>query len=207
MTKWLIYLFIGLVLLAPSLQVEAKEYVPRRAYAYQHDLIRNTRAVWGINAPIAVFAGQIHQESLWRPDAKSAYAHGLTQFTPDTAVWISTLYKNELGEAAPYNPGWALRALARYDYHLYGRLVGKTECDKWAFTLSAYNGGLGWVLKDKKLAKAKGKDPFIWFGHVEMYNAGRGAAFFHENRGYPKRILLTLQPLYASWGPSVVCTP
>ena len=69
-------------------------------------------------------------------------------------------------------------------------------------TLSAYNGGLGWVWRDQKLAAAQGADSARWFDQVERYNAGRHAAAFRENRGYPRLILRTFEPRYvaAGWG-------
>ena len=184
----------------------AAEFVPRDARIYQRDLTRNARAVWGLTAPIALFAAQIHQESRWRPNAKSPYAGGLAQFTPDTAQWIAGVYASTLGDAQPFNPAWALRALVTYDLHLWRRTSGATACDRWAFTLAGYNGGPGWITRDKRLAKQRGADPERWFGHVEKHNAGRAGHFFAENRGYPVRILLVLQPLYAGWGHAVNCT-
>jgi membrane-bound lytic murein transglycosylase MltF len=76
-----------------------------------------------------------------------------------------------------------------------------------AFALSAYNGGLGWVQRDRRTARAAGADPDRWWAAVERYNAGRNAASFAENRGYPKRILTRNEPLYigAGWGLGV-CT-
>ena len=180
--------------------------IPRNAYKYQRDIIRNARAVWGLTGPVATFAGQIHQESAWREDAQSPYAGGLAQFTPDTAKWISQTYNDELAANTPFEPQWALRALVRYDKHLWDRVAGLTECDKMAFVLSAYNGGLGWVNRDKAKAEAAGQDPEVYWYSVELYNAGRGEAFFRENRGYPRRILLKLQDLYGWWGPAINCT-
>lgn len=183
----------------------AAESIPRDAYKFQRELTRNARAVWGLNAPIAVFAAQIHQESLWRTDAKSPYAGGLAQFTPGTAKWIAGAYPADLKSAAPFNPSWALRALVQYDQHLFTRVSGRTSCDRWAFTLSGYNGGPGWVTRDKALTRKNGADPERWFGHVEKFNAGRAKWAFKENRGYPRRILLVLQPLYTQWGVNVRC--
>lgn len=185
---------------------KAGEYVPREALKYQRDLIRNARVVWGLTAPIAAFAGQIHQESRWNPDAKSAFAGGLAQFTPATATWIAGVYPAELGSNQPFNPVWALRALVQYDLHLWNRVSGADSCERFAFTLSAYNGGPGWVTRDKKLAQRSGADPERWFSHVELYNAGRREDFFRENRGYPQRILKRLQYLYAAWGPMISCS-
>ena len=75
-----------------------------------------------------------------------------------------------------------------------------------AFTLSAYNGGLGWVNRDKKLARQKGMDSARWFGAVETVNAGRSVAAWKENRNYPRFILKERQHTYrkAGWGPGIM---
>ncbi len=188
---------------SPSASSQVAPYPPR-ANAYKRDLIANAHFVWGLNAPIAAFAGQIHQESAWQPDAKSIYAGGLAQFTPDTAEWISGKYP-DLATNQPFEPAWALRALTRYDKELYLRYQdSKDTCNQWAFTLSAYNGGAGWVNRDKDLAFSNKVDDTTWFGAVERYSK-RSAAAIKENRNYPKRILYDLQPLYITWGPQVPC--
>lgn len=177
---------------------------PRASLSYRADLIRSARFVWGLDAPIPSFAAQIHQESGWRPDAQSAFAAGLTQFTPATAEWISGAYPNELGEGQPFNPKWAIRALVRYDRHLWERNVAATDCDRMAFVLAAYNGGNGWVNKDRRLTKAKGGDPLRWWGHVEKYSP-RATWAYKENRDYPRKILYKWQPIYAGWGGKRLC--
>ncbi|MGS8713343.1 lytic transglycosylase domain-containing protein, partial [Salmonella enterica subsp. enterica serovar Infantis] len=68
-------------------------------------------------------------------------------------------------------------------------MSAKNSCPRMAFTLSAYNGGTGWVNRDKKLAAAKGVDASIWFEHVERVNAGRTASNWRENRHNPKAII------------------
>ena len=120
---------------------------------------------------------------------------------PATADWIAEAYP-ALADQQPFNPGWGLRALVTYDRHLWERVKASSECDRMAMTLSAYNGGLGWVWRDQKLATANGADSSRWFGQVERFNAGRHAAAFKENRGYPRLILLTYEPRYiaAGWG-------
>jgi soluble lytic murein transglycosylase-like protein len=162
------------------------------------------RATWGLNAPVATFAAQVHQESGWRPDARSRFAGGLAQFTPDTAEWISQAYAGELGANQPFNPAWALRALVRYDLHLWALIRAVSDCDRMAMALAAYNGGLGWVQRDQRLAVAAGADPMRWWGHVERHTA-RADWAREENRGYPRRILLQLQPRYKAWGLGVLC--
>lgn len=181
--------------------------IPREAQQYRHILTREAHLHWGLDAPVARLAAQIHQESAWRADAKSPYADGLAQFTPATAEWIAQVYPRALANPAPYSPGWAIRALVIYDRHLYHRVTAATPCDAWAFTLSAYNGGEGWRKRDQALcASVPGCDPSRWWGHVEHYSP-RAAWAFRENRDYPQRILLRWEPIYirAGWPGKAVC--
>ncbi len=198
-----IYRLLALVVIV-SLLWAASAYasaIPARAYQYRSALIRCARVEWGLSAPVATFAAQLHQESLWIPAARSRYADGLAQFTPATADWLPTVAP-QTGRPAPFNPGWALRALCAYDHWLYQRISAAAPCDRMAMTLSAYNGGLGWLNRDKRLARANGLDPARWWDHVETVNAGRASWAIRENRGYPRRILLALEPVYeaAGWG-------
>lgn len=180
--------------------------IPQAAKSYQRTLVRTSHAFWGLDAPVATFAAQIHQESRWRADAHSPVgAEGLAQFMPATSDWFAELYPSHLGKRQPYNPGWAMRAMVLYDKWLHARIQAASPCEKWAMVLSAYNGGLGWVYRDKRLASSKGLDPLVWFDSVERVNAGRSTANWNENRGYPRKILLRWEPLYerAAWGEGV----
>lgn len=180
--------------------------IPQAAKSYQRTLIRTSHALWGLDAPVATIAAQIHQESRWLSQARSPVgAEGLAQFMPATSDWFAELYPQHLGERQPYNPAWAMRAMVLYDKWLYARIQTVSPCEKWAMVLSAYNGGLGWVYRDQRLASAKGADKQVWFDSVERFNAGRSAANWKENRGYPRRILLRWEPLYerAGWGQGV----
>lgn len=181
--------------------------IPDEAHQYAGLLSREALALWGDNAPVARFAGQIHQESGWRPDARSKYAAGLAQFTPATARWISGLYGN-LRANEPLDPAWAIPALIIYDRYLYERTRAATECDRWAMTLSGYNGGEGWRKRDQSLcATVLGCDPARWFDHVE-HHSRRAIWAFTENRGYPRKILLKWEPLYirAGWSGEAACS-
>jgi len=201
---------VALVLLAwggffsGQCQAATADRVPAQAEQYRRVLMRAAHSEWGLSAPIATFAAQVHQESRWRADARSPVgAVGLSQFMPSTSEWISGLYPAALGANQPLNPGWALRALVTYDRWLYSRNQASTDCDRWAFTLAAYNGGQGWVNRDRSLASASGADTLAWFGEVERFNAGRSAANFRENRDYPRLILLRYERLYSEWGEGV----
>lgn len=137
--------------IVPNL-VQAKN-IPSLAIKYKAELIRSARYEWGLNAPVAVFAAQIHTESNWNTNAKSPVgAIGLSQFMPKTADWLPQVMP-QIKKANPYNPEWSIRALCAYNHYLYKKLQGNTEYERMAFTLSAYNGGIGWVIKDKKKSK------------------------------------------------------
>lgn len=198
-------LFATLAVLIGTATPLHAQTIPRAALRFQRDLIANARFVWGLNAPIAVFAAQVHQESGFRPDAQSPYASGLAQFTPGTADDISRKYLDQLGPARPFHPAWALRALALYDRDLYAlEPKAATDCERWAFTLSAYNGGRGWVVRQKASAAKAGANQRRWFGHVERFRVR--AAWAHlENSAYPRAILLKRQPPYLAWGLGVDC--
>ncbi|MGO4380356.1 transglycosylase SLT domain-containing protein [Pseudoduganella sp. RAF19] len=174
--------------------------IPRECLQYRRDLVRNSRQVFGMDAPVATLAGQLAQESACRTDAKSAYASGLAQFTPDTASWISGLFP-ELANNQPTNPVWALRAQSRYMHRLMTQEAGETECDRMWFALWDYNGGAGWTRRDRRAAAAAGRNP-ARHDDVEPFNAGRAPAMFRENRNYPKAIIGRWQPLFiaAGWG-------
>jgi soluble lytic murein transglycosylase-like protein len=204
--------FFYLVALSLALLTIGAEYghaadqIPPQAERYRRDLTRIGQSEWGLDAPIATFAAQIHQESRWRFNARSPVgAQGLGQVMPATATWLATLFPQALGNVDPYNPIWSMQALVSYNRWLSNRIRADGECQQTAMMLSAYNGGLGWVIRDRRLAAEKGADRQIWFNAVEHYNSGRSTAAFKENRQYPRQILLRWEPLYtdAGWGEGV----
>lgn len=171
-------------------------YLPREALQHRAELKRQAHMVWGLDAPVAVFAAQIHQESLWRADARSPVgALGLTQFMPATARWMCDVDR-ALCSPTPMNPTWALRALVVYDRWLWQRTRAEDDCERMAFALQAYNSGLGWVYK----RQARSSTPGVCFGATCDINPGITAANQHEASAYPRLILLKHQPIYRGWG-------
>ena len=191
-----------LVMLSLSITQAASE--PVASLPFQRQLIREVHFRWGLDGPVAAMAAQIQQESGWRPGICSPYACGLTQFTPSTAAWISGL-EPELAGGNRFNPSWAIRALVLYDFILYNKVpLAADECARWAFTLSAYNGGLGWVQRDVALCwRTPACDPTQWWGNVALQSKRAGWAL-KENRGYPFKILRN-QSTYSTWGRQVEC--
>lgn len=201
----MIRLCLFLTLLLVGCQPATAWQPPANAERYQRELTRIVQQTWGLDGSVAVHAAQIQQESAWRPDVDSPVgAQGLAQFMPSTSAWIVEIY-TDLGPVAPYSPGWAMRAMARYDRWIWQRLDAADACQRWAMTLSGYNGGLGWVWRDQKLADDAGDNPSVWFGSVANYTA-RADWAKRENRDYVDRILLRYTPRYVSaWGGRSPC--
>jgi soluble lytic murein transglycosylase-like protein len=186
-----------LVALAMSITgVVGLTYAADPALPWRATLVREAQAVYGVEARVPMFAGQIRQESGWRADVTAwDGGAGLAQFMASTAAMVSRTYP-ELGAPDPYNPRWAIRALVRYDAWLYARVQGATPCQRWAAALKGYNAGLGYVQR----AQARSSTPARWFAATEDVNAGQSAKNFEYSRLYPRWILFKHQPLYVSWG-------
>ena len=195
-----VLLVAACALLAFALPASAQ--VPQAAQQHRALLVRTAHAAWGLDAPVAVFAAQVHQESAWRPDAVSHVgAQGLAQFMPATTQWIAGLHP-DLASQQPYNPAWALRALVTYDRWLYDRAPARyTSKDRMWVALRGYNGGLGhW---QREAAATGAAQPTRQQVDAACGKARRAAVHCAENLGYPRRILLELQPRYLTWGPGL----
>ena len=169
---------------------------PAAALKHRATLTREAQFVFGLNAPVAMFAAQIEQESSWRESVTTwDNGRGLAQFMDPTTDHITKLYP-ELGKADPYNPRWAMRALVRYDQWLVARVKGKDDCHRWAAALKGYNAGLGYVQQ----AQRKSPDPQTWFGVTEFVPTKQSAKNFEYSRKYPHWILFKRQSNYPGWG-------
>lgn len=170
---------------------------PREALRYRRTLTRIARSEFGPLAPIPAFAAQVHQESAWQASARSyAGAQGLTQFMPATARWIVEAYP-DLGPAAPFDARWSLRAMVRYDKHLWRAIPRPLDdCEHMGFVLASYNGGLGWTRKRMAMSST----PTICLGATCRINPGITASNQRQNQDYSERVLLRWQPVYADWG-------
>ena len=176
--------------------------VPPSAQQHRALLTRTAHAVWGLDAPVAVFAAQIHQESNWRPDAVSHVgAAGLAQFMPATSAWIATT-DPQLASNQPFNPAWAMRAMVRYDLQLYQAAPARySPYDRMWVALRSYNGGQGhWLAEARTTGVRLPTRPEV---DAACGAARRARVHCNENLGYPHRILVVLQPRYAAWGPGL----
>lgn len=201
LTIWLILLLCASVKASPQTTAQADVQIiqpSRAALAQRANLTRIARASWGMDAPIPLFAAQIHQESQWNAAAVSRVgAIGAAQFIPATASWWCALNKMSASDCQPTNIVWAMRAMIGYDLWLYQRVYGATELDRWWATLRSYNGGLGHWQKEAALVAHPADHTRI---DAACGHASRSLLHCSENLAYPQRILLRHQLIYAGWG-------
>lgn len=192
-TAWLA---MAVMLLLVAVVAQAAE-IPRSAQQHRNTLTREARLAWGLDAPVPVFAAQIHQESGWNPAAVSRVgARGMAQFMPATAAWWCEATGVAQDECQPANPRWAIRALVGYDRWLFDRVSGPSERDRLWAALRSYNGGLGHWQAEARIAGSDRQ----WVVDLACGRARRSALHCPENLGYPRRILGPLQFVYAGWG-------
>ncbi len=219
--RWLFILILTMLAAASIGKAWAGEDIPRAALKYRADLTRAAHAVWGLDAPIAALAAQIHQESGWNPEAVSRVgARGMAQFMPATARWWCDKNGLSAAECQPTNPVWAMRALVGYDRWLFERVRGNSEFDRLWAALRGYNGGLGHWQQEAATVRPADRNkrssplPLLPLGEgwdevsrlavdAACGKARRHPSFCAENLGYPRRILTILQPRYLSWGRGV----
>ena len=172
--------------------------VPAASYRYRHAIEVAAIRAFGLDAPVALLAAQIRAESAYTATAySSAGAQGMAQFMPKTALAMARLYP-ELRPANPRDPGWAFRAQALHMRDLVAAYpAATTVCDRYAFALSAYNGGPRALDRERALASTA----TLWFGASAVEpQRSRTRANWHENRTYVRRILIDWEPDYSAAG-------
>lgn len=207
----------------------AAQAVPKNAEQYL-PVLRGIQVEKWPDAPIPSFLGaQVEKESCvtlksarcWSPKAQlktsREYGFGLGQITiaynRDGSVRFNNFEALKKQRADLSGWTWDNRFDARYqllalvdmDHGIYGRQrAAATDIDRLAFTLSAYNGGEGGVLQDRRLCgNTDGCDSARWFGNVEHTSLkakravpGYGQSFFAVNRGYVHEIIFDRRPKY-----------
>ena len=107
-----------------------------------------------------------------------------------------------------YNKEYGMMALVVRDRSEFGYVRGaKDQLSQACFMFSAYNGGRGSVLKDRRICAAtKGCDQSQWFGNVENTSyknkiavKGYGQSWFAINRGYVSNITHVRSPKYMTY--------
>lgn len=197
-----LFMAAALVPAAASAQEAVQVLMPPPAAArYRLMLRRAAHTVWGLDAPVAALAAQVHAESAWQPQAVSrAGARGLAQFMPATATWWCQRTGTSAADCLPHNPAWALRAMVGYDLFLLQRAPAYLDrFDRFWLALRAYNGGEAHLRAEA--LKTGFRLPSRAQIDLACGKARRAAVHCTENLAYPRRILLQLQPRYTGWGP------
>lgn len=155
---------------------------------------------WGHDDYLSLAGAQVQQESAWNCAARSKFADGCAQFTPDTWKWARKSFCRWAPSGTPYDPEASLPCMVLYDYWIWQRVTGAREIDRINKMLSAYNGGLGWISRDEKICESHfGCDPAKWDGHVSEHS-DRADWAIKENRNYMRFIVHRHQPQYFESG-------
>ncbi|MEA4937421.1 MAG: transglycosylase SLT domain-containing protein [Paludibacter sp.] len=114
---------------------------------------------WRLLAAVA-----FHESGFDSAQVSRKGASGLMQLMPRTAANFGLSRSNIL------NPEKNIEASVQYikSLNLLFRKVGNAE-ERVKFILASYNSGPAHVLDAMALAEKYGKNPYIWFGHVEYY--------------------------------------
>lgn len=217
-------LLTGLLFLAFAGRATAAE-LPPGAVRYLPLLSIEQQAHWP-DAPMpSALAAQVEQETCpslrsskcWNPRAElktsREYGFGLGQLTV-TAKFDNFSEARKLDVSLRrwawqdrYDPSRQLRTMVLMDRSGFARLsFVSNERERLAMAFSAYNGGLGGVLADRRLcAQIRGCDPGRWFGHVEAHSLkakraaqGYGKSFFEINREYVRNVLVVRRGRYSA---------
>jgi len=218
-------LLLGTLILAFAPQARAQG-MPARASVYLPVLAEEISINWHAPALRSAFAAQVEQETCvtptspkcWNPRAElrtdREYGFGLGQLTVTPSF---DNFKRARGLDASlsswrwedrYDPRRQLRTMVLMDRDDFDRLHFISDpLERLAMAFSAYNGGLGGVLADRRLCmQTAGCDPDKWFGHVERFSLkakialrGYGQSFFEINRRYVRAVMVERRRRYASW--------
>jgi hypothetical protein len=211
--KKIITFFLAFFLLVPFL---AKGEVPDRAKEYLPLVDKEIKDVWPTHPHKPSVAGQIEQETCitlkhskcWNPRAElktsREYGFGLGQITVTSRFDNFKEFRKtdrrlrDWDWEERYDPKRQIIALIAQDKLLYNHIDwSNNKFEKLAFSLSAYNGGMTGVIRDKELCEEKDScDPSKWFDNVEKYSwksktsvHGYGKSFYEINREYVRNIL------------------
>ena len=136
-------------------------------------------------------AAMIQVESAWRVRAESPWAQGWAQFTPPTRSDIWTKIAG-CEQADPFDTHCSTLAMDLYMRSLLRRSLQLVQDERAALAMArrAYNGGLGWQIRERDLClTTPGCDP----GNPEHMaalcrEAGRSEAACRENHSYAAKI-------------------
>lgn len=213
----------GMLFLGFSIHANAAE-LPAGAVKYLPVLLHEQRSHWPDMPQRSSLAAQVEQETCislksprcWNPrtelKTQREYGFGLGQLTVTprfdnfTEARKLDVSLRDWQFADRYDPARQLRTMVLMDKGGFNRLSFVPDpLQRLAMAYSAYNGGAGGLLADRRLcANVKGCDANRWFGHVERVSLkskvaahGYGQSFFQINRGYVRSVMIERRGKYA----------
>lgn len=204
-----------------------KAYIPPLAIEYMPILSQEIDKHWPVLTPKSLLAAQVEQESCvsikskkcWNTRAElktdREYGFGLGQITITKRFNVFEEMKAADKSLADwkwenrFDPRYQLRAIVIKNRNNFKSLRwGADLREQLALTFSAYNGGLGGVLKDRTLCtRTSGCDPSKWYGNIALHSfksktavKGYGKSFYAINREYVNQIM-DLRPRRAKYIP------
>jgi len=204
------------ILPKPSVPVNSIQYFP-----YINEILDS---MWKSLSTRSVIPSVVEQEtcitlkhkSCWNPKAQLktsreygfglgqitiAYdANGKERFNNFIDIKKQDLILKQWQWSDRFNAKYQLRALTRQYQINYNSIKWSkdNEIERLAFADSAYNGGLGGVLQDRKKTKLNGGNPDLWFGDnnvaANSYKAkksvkGYGKSFYEINREHVDNVI------------------
>lgn len=202
--------------------------VPPAAEQYKESLHQAIANKWPDYSSPWYFASQVEQETCisathrkcWNPKTENInpknngeYGWGLGQLTNTNKYNnFEDLKKRDSDFKSwkwddRFNPEYQLRAMIFMDLAGYKPFKEADDYNRSAFMFSAYNGGTGGVLADRKYCRqVPGCNPELWFGNVETNSlkaktklAGYSVSAFHINREYVHNIMIVRADKYRCW--------
>ena len=139
---------------------------------------------------------QTEVESGFIRTAESPFAKGLRQFTDRTGEWAARTMCRHLGSYKPFNPTWSLKCGIVYQEWLEARVpTTGCYCDTRENAERAYNGGMGWINKESRIAESNRPEDLM----AVCEDTGRAGWACRENTTYPTKISIRATK-YAIYG-------
>ena len=171
---------------------------PKRAQKYE-EVAKWAYTRCGVSPKYRSWLGsQIEAESAYNPQARSIYARGLAQNTPENEEDLLRRYPELRKYANKLDPRWQLLGQCLMMKRLMENLTGSEYKDDFRISARSYNGGVGWIIKERRLARKNSQDPNDYDVLVPLCSEFRGT-HCKENLAYSPRIAKYRRMWFMRW--------
>ena len=162
--------------------------IPRRAKQYKDDIEWAYKRCGVSPKYYSWLLGQIEQESSWVRDAESKYARGLAQNTPANEEDLLRRYPELRKYQDRLDPKFQFLGQCLMMKRLMNNLTGSSYKDNMRISLRSYNGGVGYILRERNVSRESGEDPNVYENlenHCSIFRANWAC---DENLSYSPHI-------------------